>query len=421
MEKVLPAKICLMHTADLHLSTKHRAYSLAVLKEMVDVFQQKKADGWLFCGDLFDTFQDVEHLAQTFARYLVPLQGKALCFIAGNHELLGAPGDSDDEKRNAVQRALAPLAKVGIQYATALGHTPFVWSQLGLEAFAIPFQQDLSFLWGLSPSPKEHTWRVGLFHGALQGLNYTGQSEEEQHAVIDPAILNHLNLDYGALGHIHRGGHILHGNCLAHQPGSPRIWRSGEGGKRCVSLVHLQSDALPQLERIPLTTAGRWVRMPVTLQNNRLLNAYQEPVLVAQYLEELSGHYTPHDWLELHLEGMVERRTQAEEIGRQLEHAAQTIAKNCFRHFTVRLSDEALLETATLHQQPLARAFTLQWQKRMADLQEEAKEQGVVLNAHTQGFSSAENEAQTPYVEQLRRLHQAKRLFMEILNRQLPP
>ena len=418
-----PNEINLLHTADLHLNDAQKAYGMAVLADMVSLAQQHQVDGCLFCGDIFDTFKDAQQLAAAFAEALAPLQGKALCLIAGNHELLGAPGDTEAEKREAVHQALAPLRQAGIEVATALGHTRFDWPHLGLEAFAHPFQTDLRDVWKQAPSAKISGWRVGLFHGALQGLNYTGESEEAQHAVLDPALFQHLGLDYAALGHIHRRGEQNCGDCVAHQPGSPRVWRRGESGVRYVSRIRLHHQGRAQIKAIPVVTAGRWVRIPLTLQEGGLYHAQTKEMISAQaYLKHLSQHYTPNDWLELCLEGLAER-PQADEVKRQLEHEAKASAKGYFRNVTVQVNENALIETATLHQQPLARAFEARWQQRLAALQAEAEAQGVVLNAHTSHNPQLEEGPSHAalYLKQWHLLHRARRLFLETLHHQIGP
>ena len=413
----------LLHTADLHLSQQDAAYGLAVLREMIAVFERTEADGWLFCGDIFDTFADAAHLVGEFARLLAPLQGKALALIAGNHELLRAPGSTDAARREALAKVFAPLTEAGLRWAVSAQVSRFSWPHLPLEVLAVPFQPDLSGLWEdasladaavQAAPPAAAPWRVGLFHGALQGLNYTGQSEEEDHAVLDPALFSRLNLHYAALGHIHRPGEMRQAGWLAHQPGSPRVWRRGESGARCVSLLQLAQPA-PQLERIPLKAAGRWQQVAAQLEETRLLGAAGETLSAQQFVAQLAEHYDEHHWLEVQLTGLVEAHSQAEEVKHQLEAAA---AKR-FRRFEVRLDGEALLEAAELHQHPLARAFDVQWRQRLAALMQTTAASGAaglnLLSVQQLAPGEENSAAEDPALRQLRKWQQARRIFMRTL------
>lgn len=59
----------LLQVSDLHLSQSskdEKNYSLAVLGEIFETAEQTKCDRILFCGDLFNTFPDLEALRSEF-------------------------------------------------------------------------------------------------------------------------------------------------------------------------------------------------------------------------------------------------------------------------------------------------------------------------------------------------------------------
>jgi len=340
----------LFHCADLHLSRAERDYGFAVLEELVYHCRRLQADAWVLCGDIFDTHEDALALAPDFHRYLGELGDLPLVMIPGNHERSsGKPLES-----------LAPLAQGAAPgFRLALEAPCALLRPDGLEAelLAVPFQPDYSAYPEWAVPARERRWRIGLLHGVVNGLTYTGQSEESEHAVIEGDLFSRFGLHYAALGHIHARAEARQGDCLAHYPGSARVWRRGEEGPRQATLVVLD-DAGVRAEPTVLQAAGVFRAVAVTLDERGAPLGHDSPQAL---LESLEAQHGPQDWLRLELSGFVERRTLAEALQRQLERGAA----GRFRRFEVELG-EGLVEAERLRDHPLVRSFDAQWRPRYA-------------------------------------------------------
>lgn len=345
----------LFHTADLHLTTRapERNYALAVLDELVYHCRRLQADAWLLCGDIFDTPDDLEALAPEFAERLKELEGLPVLMIPGNHELSG--GRDPAGLAGTVAGALAPAV-------TLVHQTPFSLlrpADLDVELLALPFQSGYADFMDWPIPARERRWRVGLLHGTVNGMAYTGDSSEDEHGIIDPHLFSRLELDYAALGHIHkRGENSFNGDgrtCLAHYPGSARVWRRGESGPRCATLAVLDDGGGVHIEPVEITEAGQWRTLPVPLgEEGQPLEHADARALVM----ELADRFGPRDWVRLELEGFIEARAPAEALQRALERAAE----GRFRTFEVGL--DRLVEAEELRGHPLVRGFDAQWRRR---------------------------------------------------------
>jgi DNA repair exonuclease SbcCD nuclease subunit len=351
----------LFHSADLHLSQSERAYGFAVLEELVYHCRRLQADAWLLCGDIFDSHEDALALAGDFHDYLRELAGVPVLMIPGNHELSGG----------RPPEALAPLAQGADAAFRLLLGTPFSLERpegLDAEFLAVPFQHGYGEYPDWPVPPRERRWRVGLLHGVVNGLTYTGQSEEEEHAVIEDDLFPRLGLHYAALGHIHARGEARRGGCLAHYPGSQRVWRRGEEGPRQATLAVLDDDGV-RSEPVPLQAAGVYRALAVPLDERAAPLGYESPEALLEGLEAAHG---PQDWLRLELSGFVERRVEVEALQRLLLRRAE----GRFRRFDVQLAD--VVEAARLRDHPLVRAFDAQWRQRYTM----AREGGDAEEAH---------------------------------------
>ncbi|MEE8435905.1 MAG: metallophosphoesterase [bacterium] len=348
----------LFHTADLHLTTRapDRDYGLAVLDELVYHCRRLQADAWLLCGDIFDTPDDLEALAPEFTERLKDLDGLPVLMIPGNHELAG--GRDPGGLAGTVAESLAP--------AVTLAHrTPFSLHRpdgLDMELLALPFRPGYAEFMDWPIPARERRWRVGLTHGTVNGMAYTGESGEDEHGIIDPHLFSRLELDYAALGHIHKRGEarfIESGwACLAHYPGSARVWRRGESGARRATLTVLDGGddgAGIRTEPVEIEEAGQYRTLAIPLGDDGQPLEHADARALVTSLAERFG---PRDWVRLELEGFIEARAPAEALQRALERAAE----GRFRSFEVGL--ESLVEAERLRGHPLVRGFDAQWRRR---------------------------------------------------------
>jgi DNA repair exonuclease SbcCD nuclease subunit len=352
----------LFHSADLHLSRAERAYGLAVLEELVYHCRRLAADAWVLCGDVFDTHEDALALAGDFHDYLRELSGLPVLMIPGNHELSG--GRAPD--------TLAPLAQGAAGAFRLLLRTPFALERpdgLDAEFLAVPFQRSYGEYPDWRVPARERRWRIGLLHGVVNGMSYTGQSEEDEHAAIEGDLFQRLGLHYAALGHIHARGEARAGGCLAHYPGSGRVWRRGEEGPRQATLAVLDDEGV-RSEAVPLSAAGTYQRVTVLLDERGAPLGHDSPEALLTALE--AGH-GPQDWLRVELTGFVERRTQAEALQRLLLRRAA----DRFRRLDVELVD--VVEAERLRGHPLVRSFDAQWRQRYTLARESGDAQETAL------------------------------------------
>lgn len=344
----------LFHTADLHLSQSEREYGFAVLEELVYHCRRLEAGALLFCGDVFDSWEDFQALAGDFAHYLRELEGLPVLMIPGNHELSGgrSPGDLSADLIGAGSGAKGEA----VSPVTLLTSEPFqIVRPEGLEAefLAVPFRRSYGDYPDWRPPSRERRWRVGLLHGVVNGLTYTGESEEEEQSVIDPDLFARLGLDYAALGHIHAGREERLGECHACYPGSARVWRKGESGPRRAVLTVLDEDGV-RVEPVELKEAGVYREVTIPLDGE----GRDDPDALLETLRAGSG---PRDWVRVELTGFAETLQPVEALARRLERGAE----GHFRKFEV--DTEGVIEAEALRGHPLVRGFDARWRQRHAE------------------------------------------------------
>ena len=355
--------IKLFHAADLHLSRSERDYSLTVLEELVYHCRRLGADAWLLCGDVFDTHADLMALADDFRAHLRELGDVPVLMIPGNHELSGGKSLAD----------LGPLAVdepgSSLRLLVEAPYTLHLPRGLDVEVLAVPFRRGYGDYPDWALPPRERRWRVGMLHGVVNGMSYTGESAESEHAVIDPDLFTRLGLHYAALGHIHVRGEARFGECLAHYPGSARVWRRGETGPRRASLVVLDDDGV-RVEAVDIAAAGTYRALTVPLDEQGAPLAHDNAKALLQALGEQQG---PQDWIRLELGGFVEARTAVDSLRRSLERRGSRM----FRRFEV--ADDEVVEAERLRGHPLVRSFYAGWRRRHAEALAAGDEAEVAL------------------------------------------
>ncbi|MCX5791851.1 MAG: DNA repair exonuclease, partial [Elusimicrobia bacterium] len=216
----------IIHAADLHLKETEKDYCFGVLAEIIDLAAKEGAAFLLFCGDLFDSFEDMKALKDAFRLKLERLKGCEVIYLPGNHEnLRRAPAESLESYD------LGPVTKCLAKPYTLLARN-------GVEFLAVAHQESYAGYrdWG-APPVAEGKARVLLLHGTDSSV-YTGpETEETKSGVIDGDLFEALGADYAALGHIHARSERRAGRCLACYSGSARVWRGGEEGPRGVYLL----------------------------------------------------------------------------------------------------------------------------------------------------------------------------------------
>ncbi|PJZ81812.1 metallophosphoesterase family protein [Leptospira meyeri] len=287
----------LLQVSDLHLSQispEEKTYSLSVLREILQTAESTNCDRILFCGDLFNTFPDLEGLRSDFLKEVSSYSG-IIYFLPGNHEIL--------EKRNSNHYASYDWSsKVKV-----LDKTPyFLFEDNGIEFLAIPHQENYSELL-LSPPPTKHTkLRIGLAHGTVSGMSFTGLSEEEEEggSYLDPNLIQNLDLDYLAIGHLHKARMGTVGKCNVGYAGSSRVWRKGESGKRGGIFLFVEGDTI-RTESVNWKSAGEYKEIIVSLDTEG-----KPEESIETYLAETNQN----DWIVFRFAGYVDSMSEKQKF-----------------------------------------------------------------------------------------------------------
>jgi predicted phosphodiesterase len=244
----------IIHTADLHISVEEKDYSLRVLDNILQIVRERKAEYLLFAGDIFDSFTAAGRLSGPFRERMNSLSGTCETFLlAGNHE---------DHNRNLRQLGQLDLGIPTENIFEGIEPRCTLITRGNIEFLAVPHRKDYSDYrdWGVR-AKEAGSWRIALGHGTIvqmhayiYGSNDQGE-EEEKSGVLDAEMLERLQVDYAAMGHIHAGKGQRLGAVQVVYPGSSRVWRNGEIGAR--SVVEIDIEESLTFSRIELPEAGQ--------------------------------------------------------------------------------------------------------------------------------------------------------------------
>lgn len=287
----------LLQVSDLHLSQnslEEKTYSLTVLCEILQTAESTKCDRILFCGDLFNTFPDLEGLRSDFLKEVSSYSG-IIYFLPGNHEIL--------EKRNNNNYANYDWSsKVKV-----LDKTPYyLLEDGGIEFLSIPHQENYSELLLSPPPPKQTKLRIGLAHGTVSGMSFTGLSEEEEEggSYLDPNLIQSLGLDYLAIGHLHRARMGIVGKCNVGYSGSSRVWRKGEFGQRGGIFIHVEEGTI-RTESVYWKSAGEYREIIISLDTEG------KP---EESIESYLAGTNPNDWIVFRFVGYVDSMSEKQKF-----------------------------------------------------------------------------------------------------------
>jgi exonuclease SbcD len=327
----------IVHCADLHLSVSERDYSLSVFTEILELVRRVRASHLLICGDLFDSFDDAETLRTDLRE-----QAES---IADTCTVLYVPGNHEELRRG--QRSLSSLDLGRVRLCA----TPFeVIQHNGVEFLCIPHQLDYSGYHQETVPAKKEAIRIALAHGLVSGMDvYAGpvlDEEQEKAVAIDPDLFTRFEVDYAALGHIHRRLGKRNGATEMRYAGSSRVWRQGEVEERGVNVLTLGNQL--SAEFVPLRKAGQYRRYDVPLG---LDGTYEG-------LDTLAGNWSEPDWIDLHLTGLVEDENAVAEFEQRIR---QQYGPGV-RRLTV--DREQVRPLPGILEEPIARTFLGLWQQQ---------------------------------------------------------
>ena len=330
--------------ADLHLKESEKDYSFSVLREIIRRCREKNCDALLFAGDIFDSRQDLVTLRMDFRSALEELHEEcSVFFLPGNHEELRA---ANNEKLDSFDFGRAKL----------LSKKPFSLLDFGpnAEILAVPYQNTYSDYKDWELPAKTGKIRILLAHTTISGIIYTGQDEEST-SILDDEMLNFFEIDIAAIGHIHKAIYEQRKNCRIVYPGSSRVWREGEDGKRAVLYCDLEG-ASPEIKTIYIEAAGEY----------RKLSCYANTE--GELKINLNENFSKEDWIMLELNGVVEEEGDVLE---NLEKIKKELEKK-YRKVTYKTDKLSVLSGVSTH--PLAKSFISQWEAQSEKYSKEEKD-----------------------------------------------
>ncbi|TFH40214.1 MAG: hypothetical protein E4G96_07905 [Chrysiogenales bacterium] len=330
----------IIHCADLHLVSEggEKGYSLSVLDEIISIAGEIGADLLLIAGDLFNARRDADALRQDLKTRFRRLTDRTTAFfLAGNHDTGGSVSglgnlDFGIPRENVIEFTGVPFVL-----------RPF---NADLELLFIPHRDDYGDYPKWEVPPKSARFRVAVAHATVPLMNFTGIDEEEgRTGTMDADLFTRWDVDYAAMGHIHSAREATVMKARISYPGSARVWRRDETGRRTVNVVELGSELRVSPRELASAGQYRHCEVPLGLDGN---------------VEEgdMTREWGPNDWIDLRFSGLVEdeHEVRALEIRMMKEYSSRV------RLLTLRRGDVAVLEG--ISSQAIAARFIEEWKKR---------------------------------------------------------
>lgn len=210
-----------VHTADIHLSSKHPE-RLEALEQIIDVCKEEDADILLITGDLFDQNINIEDL-KTDLRPLFSDNGFETLVIPGNHD----------------KSAFRQEDYFG-EDITVLQEKPYsqeVFDELNIVALPYTDKEFSELVDTLSDATMENKKNILMIHCTLAGTSGSF-GEESEYLPVRPSELVKTGFDYVLAGHIHSSAtRKTFGDTKFAYSGSPVSISSSETGKREVWII----------------------------------------------------------------------------------------------------------------------------------------------------------------------------------------
>lgn len=221
----------ILHTADWHLDaplqghSEHLRKALAdVPRQILEIVQEEACDLVLLAGDLFDgayTQHTYQNLYDTLKTMAVPV-----CIAPGNHDACGAdsPWVREVWPENVHIFKSARIESLAIP-------------ELSCRVYGAGFESmDCAPLLHNFRADCQETHAIGLFHGDPTQVN-------SPYNPITKSQVSDSNLEYLALGHIHKADSFVSGRTLCAWPGCPMGKGYDEQGEKGVYIVTLADGA----------------------------------------------------------------------------------------------------------------------------------------------------------------------------------
>ena len=229
----------ILHTADWHLDSPLqgaealRSELATIPGKIFDICRQEKCDLVLIAGDVFDgaytpyTYQILRDVLQAMA---VPV------FITpGNHDFNGTDSPWNKE-----------LWPENVHIFKSAAITSVALPELDLRVFGAGFEaMDCQPLLSGFRAERPEKYAIGIFHSDATQPNSTYNPITRQ-------MVENSDLDYLALGHIHKADQFRAGKTLCAWPGCPMGRGYDEEGEKGVYIVELNETVTTRF--VPLDT-----------------------------------------------------------------------------------------------------------------------------------------------------------------------
>ena len=234
-----------IHCADLHLGStftglsssepelgeRMRSSIFEALDAIVSKAKEEKVDFVIFSGDIFDSSNETPLTRSRFADALAEI--KAPCFVCfGNH----------DYKRR--WESTIPFPKNAFVFPEKVVRVKFVKNKkLAAIITGASFCNDLSFEDPtVTVTGSSEAFTIGVFH-----CNLENSGQDDDYAPTDLQSLLSKDVDYWALGHIHKR-EIVHETPYVVYPGNAQGRNHKESDEKGAYLVTVKEDVVTDMQ-----------------------------------------------------------------------------------------------------------------------------------------------------------------------------
>jgi DNA repair exonuclease SbcCD nuclease subunit len=293
---------CFIHASDLHLGTPFtglaetnegvasvlKQASLEAFKNICRLALDKKASFLLLAGDIYDGLERGAYIQLKFHAELQKLSdaGIATFVVHGNHDPITSGWTSIDRWPKLVKFF---SNKQKTEICAIESPTGLLASVQGISYKTRDTSENLSLR---LKRPKEDGFHIGILHCNVAGVS----SDHQNYAPCSIEDLKNTQLDYLALGHIHKH-RILSGEPFSKAPwvvyagnSQGRSPKSSELGPKGACLVSVSDSCVTSLEVIPCDLV-RYLNIEVDVKGLTGLDQVKETCLdtIDHYIEMHSG------------------------------------------------------------------------------------------------------------------------------------
>ncbi len=227
----------LLHTADLHLTSRGHDERWDALEHLLAVATDRNADALVISGDLFDANSDVSLLKPELRRRLEDTSVPVV-IIPGNHDVGGLGSGDYLGRTSALLLEAGAFVDVGDFRIIGL---PF--EDVGESAV-------IDRLYTAAQSIRDGGTNVLLYHGELMDLVPTrddhGEEGAHEYMPVSLATLEGFDFDFVLAGHFHRSFDVRRsGNGYVVYPGSPVSITRKETGVRSAAWIEAGKAPTP--------------------------------------------------------------------------------------------------------------------------------------------------------------------------------